>query len=164
MTDECIPYLVDRLKVVDAARKWLGTPYHNGARVIGSGVDCAQLLACAFVEAGVLAPFIPDRYASDWHLHRGEEKYLGEIERYASLIDPDRRPLRERDPDFNVLPGDILMFRNGRTFSHSAMVTCWPKVIHAYAMSEIVEEVNIRGTIMAEKPMLVYSVWGKSTA
>lgn len=154
----------ERLRVVEEARKWLGTPYHNGARVLGSGVDCAQLLACAFVSAGVLAPFTPDRYASDWHLHRGEEKYLGEVERYASLVDPDRRSIKERGNEFFAPPAEVLMLRNGRTFSHSVLVTEWPRVIHAYAMSEVVEEVNVLGTIMAEKPMLVYSVWGKSAA
>ena len=29
-------------------------------------------------------------------------------------------------------PGDIALFRFGRTFSHGAIVTDWPRLIHAY--------------------------------
>jgi len=30
------------------------------------------------------------------------------------------------------LPGDIALFRFGRTFSHGAIVTDWPRLVHAY--------------------------------
>jgi cell wall-associated NlpC family hydrolase len=29
-------------------------------------------------------------------------------------------------------PGDIALFRFGRTYSHGAIVTEWPRLIHAY--------------------------------
>ena len=29
-------------------------------------------------------------------------------------------------------PGDVAVFRFGRTFSHGAIVTDWPRLIHAY--------------------------------
>lgn len=108
-----------------------------------------------------MAFFDPPVYSKDWHLHRGEEKYLGEIEARLKLVDGDETPLIAREnPVFKT--GDVLMFRLGRTFSHSALVTDWPYVIHAYASSRIVEEIDINGTPMERLPLRVYSYWGPS--
>jgi len=56
----------------------------------------------------------------DWHMHRDAERYLDRLLRYAHEL--DRLPLA----------GDVAVFRFGRTFSHGAIVTEWPVVIHAY--------------------------------
>lgn len=32
--------MIDGRKAVDEARKWIGTPFHHQARLIGVGVDC----------------------------------------------------------------------------------------------------------------------------
>jgi cell wall-associated NlpC family hydrolase len=94
-------------------------------------------------------------------LHRGEEKYLDVVEKYMAQIDPDETPIDVRDlARFNAQPGDVLMFRVGRTFSHGAIVTQWPFIIHAYYPSRMVEEVDIRGTPMAGRPVRLYSYWG----
>jgi hypothetical protein len=52
-------------------------------------------------------------------LHRDAERYLEGLTRHASEIPAP-------------LPGDIALFRFGRTFSHGAIVTQWPLLIHAY--------------------------------
>lgn len=36
--------MIDGRKIVAEARKWIGTPFHHQARVIGVGVDCAGVL------------------------------------------------------------------------------------------------------------------------
>lgn len=151
-----------RIRVRDEARKWLGTPYHHRASVIGHGCDCAQLLVNAHSGAGLMEFFDPPVYSKDWHLHRGEEKYLGEIEARLKLVDEDETPLINRPPGTTFKTADVLMFRLGRTFSHSALVTDWPRIIHAYASSRIVEEVDINGTPMERLPLRVYSYWGAS--
>ena len=66
-----------RAAVVAEARSWIGTPYHLGADVKGAGVDCAMILVRVFCDLGLVAPFDPRPYSNDWHLHRGEEVYLG---------------------------------------------------------------------------------------
>ena len=43
--------------VESVARSWLRTPYHDLGEVKGAGCDCATLLKCVYVEAGVIAPF-----------------------------------------------------------------------------------------------------------
>jgi cell wall-associated NlpC family hydrolase len=155
-----IQELDQRLAVRHEARRWLGTPYHHRAALLGKGVDCAQLLLQAFAGAGLIDYFEYGSYSSDWHLHRSEEKYLGVIESYCRLIDPDETPIESRIDTFRADTGDILMWRVGRTFSHSAIVTDWPFIIHAYLPSSIVEEVDVLHTPMALRPVRTYSYWG----
>jgi NlpC/P60 family putative phage cell wall peptidase len=109
-----------RAAVVTEAESWIGTPFHHAARIKGAGVDCLMLLAEVYERAGVAPHVAPPFYVPDWHLHRDAERYLEGLTRYAHEIS---------DPP---LPGDIALFRFGRTFSHGAIVTEWPRLIHAY--------------------------------
>lgn len=123
-----LPDLVSRHRaaVVEEAASWIGTPFHHAARLKGVGVDCLMLLAEVYERAGVCARRIePPFYVPDWHLHRDAERYLEGLLRYTREI---------ASPE----PGDIALFRFGRTFSHGAIVTAWPRVVHAYWASGVV--------------------------
>lgn len=146
-----------RSRIVAEARKWLGTPYHHRGRVLGHGCDCAQLVAASYASAGIIPYIEPQVYPKDWHLHRGEERYITEVEKYLVRVDDDERSIDDRPRSLLCEPGDVLMFRMGRTFSHSAIVTDWPYIIHASAPSILVEEVRIYGTMMARLPTRVYT-------
>lgn len=111
-----------QIAVLKEAHRWLNTPYHHGAAVHGAGVDCLMLLCCVFSAAGVMPWVDPRPYPHDWMLHRDEERYLLGLDEHATRL-PDGTP-----PE----PGDIVTFRFGRTFSHAAIVTEWPGIIHAY--------------------------------
>ena len=113
---------LDRIRaaVVKEAESWIGTPFHHAARIKGAGIDCLMLLAEVYERAGVIARIDPPFYVPDWHLHRDAERYLEGLTRYA------------REIAAPPLPGDIALFRFGRTFSHGAIVTAWPRLIHAY--------------------------------
>ena len=108
-----------RAHVVKEAESWIGTPFHHAARVKGAGVDCLMLLAEVYERAGVVDRIDPPFYVPDWHLHRDAERYLEGLVQYARPIEAP-------------LPGDIALFRFGRTFSHGAIVTRWPRLVHAY--------------------------------
>lgn len=138
-----------RLAVVAAARAWRGTPYHHDAAVKGAGVDCARFLLEAFVGAGLIERFTPEHYSSQWHLHRSREVYAETVVRFAAEI--------PAEPPFAA--ATVLLFRHGRTFSHSALVTAWPRVIHAYAAARQVEEVDITGTPLIERAMRAFDYW-----
>jgi len=109
-----------RSAVVAEAQSWIGTPFHHAARVKGAGVDCLMLLAEVYERAGITGHIEPPFYVPDWHMHRDAEHYMDGLIDYA-------RPI-----DGLPLPGDIALFRFGRTFSHGAIVTLWPRLIHAY--------------------------------
>ena len=66
--------------VVSEARRWAGTAYHHNAAIMGAGIDCARILIETFAGAGLIERFDPGYYAADWHLHRGEERYLAVVE------------------------------------------------------------------------------------
>jgi NlpC/P60 family putative phage cell wall peptidase len=108
-----------RAAVINEAESWIGTPFHHAARVKGAGVDCLMLLAEVYQRAGVCDRIEPPFYVPDWHLHRDAERYMEGLLRYTSPIDAPE-------------PGDIALFRFGRTFSHGAIVTEWPRLVHAY--------------------------------
>ena len=111
----------ERALVVRIAQEWAGTPYHHRARIKGVGVDCGQLVAGVFEEAGLIPPVPLDLYPRDWMCHRSEERFLATMERYTRKVE---RPAR---------PGDIMLFQVGRTISHGAIVIDYPMVIHAVA-------------------------------
>ena len=108
-----------RKAVVREAVTWIGTPFHHAARVKGAGVDCLMLLAEVYERAGIVDHIEPPFYVPDWHLHRDAERYMEGLLRYA-------RPVAAPGP------GDIALFRFGRTFSHGAIVVEWPRLVHAY--------------------------------
>lgn len=110
--------LAQRQAVIATALGWIGTPYHPKAKVKGAGADCITFIAGAFEEAGIIAPVEMPFYHHDWHLHRSEEKYLVGLLSYCVEIDGD------------PLPGDIVLWRFGRCFSHGAIVIDWPEIIH----------------------------------
>lgn len=150
--------MIDRQDIVTSARSWVGTPYHHMARVKGAGVDCGQLLIKAFSDAGYAKDFDPGFYTCDWHLHRDENVYLGFVEQYFDRAPDDTElPLSQRELTYVPLPGDIIMFKVGRCYSHGAIVSEWPNIIHAYLPSAMVEEVSIINTPMSARPMRIYT-------
>jgi cell wall-associated NlpC family hydrolase len=110
-----------RANIVRAAKEWLGTPYHHHARIKHAGADCAMFPLAVYQQCGVLPrEYRPPQYSVQWHLHRSEELYLNEIEKF--VMESEGPPQ----------PADFIVFRFGRTFSHGAIVVEWPRVIHSY--------------------------------
>lgn len=153
---------LQRDMVLQEARSWLGTPYRHRGAIKGSGVDCARILIEVYGNVGLIEKFDPGRYTRDWHLHRNEEVYLQTVERFAG------EPLRSGDTliewlaeGYKPLTGDIIVWRVGRTFSHSAIVTEWPYAIHASAPAMVVEEVQVYNTPVHKLglPVRHYSLW-----
>jgi len=129
-----------RAEIVAEARSWIGTPYLHQGRIKGVGVDCAMLLLEVYERVGLvshleLVETVTDpgaqiaKYPPDWMLHRGEERYLSIVERFARRLGEGEMP---RD-------GDIALYRWGRTISHGGIVDRWPRIIHAYSRSNQVE-------------------------
>lgn len=110
---------LERRRVVEEARSWLGTPYVSNGAVKGAGVDCGMLLVRVYVDAGLIADFDPRPYPAQWALHQSAERYLEIVKSYAHEIPGP------------PLPGDLALFRFGKCWAHGAIVTDWPNLIHA---------------------------------
>ena len=141
--------LSPRAAVVAEAIAWLGTPYHHRARLKGVGVDCAQLALGVYANVGLIEAFDTGDYPPDWHLHRVGERYLAVLSRFAGEIDPAA-----------VQPGDVLLFKFGRAFSHGAIVTAWPQIVHASRRDGAVVMGDVdRDADLIGRPMKAYSYW-----
>jgi cell wall-associated NlpC family hydrolase len=152
MSDEA----AQRATIVREARSWIGTRYENCADVKGrsGGVDCGMLLVRVFVDCGLCPPFDPRPYPPDWHLHRSEEKYLGFVfdrAREVFLTAPHPNPLPQAGEGVarsavgegsSVQPGDVVVFRFGRCYSHGGIVveTDPLAIVHAFAPARCVVE------------------------
>lgn len=116
---------IERQKVVKVARSWERTPYRHMGRVKGAGADCLTLLAETFEEAGLVPKIEIPFYPQDWMHHRDAERYLeGLLEHAKEIKGPPK-------------PGDIVLWKFGRCYSHGAIVIEWPLIIHASAGTNI---------------------------
>jgi cell wall-associated NlpC family hydrolase len=88
-------------------------------RVLGAGVDCATLLCEVYEAAGVVPHVDPGSYPHDWHMHRDEERYLGWLSQVRAR---GRRGA----------PGDVIVWKFGRCFSHAAILCDNDQIIHSY--------------------------------
>lgn len=141
------PESVARAKIINAARGWIGTPFHDLARVKGVGVDCAQLVAAVYEEAGIVPHVETGFYAPQFMLHSREERLVNFVLRYAHETDVAN-------------PGDLVLYRFGKSYSHAAIVVDWPReIIHAHKMSGKVVAMNPFATDLCGRNMRFFSVW-----
>lgn len=110
-----------RAAVVAEALSWLGTPWRHAARLKGVGVDCANLVIGVYAGAGLIAAFDPPPYPRDWHIHKSEEWFLRMLPGFPAV------PIAAAAAG----PGDLILFRIGRVYSHAAIVERWPIGVHA---------------------------------
>lgn len=142
--------IVQRAAVVAEARRWIGTPYHHLGDVLGAGVDCGMLLVRVYVDTGVVPPFDPRPYSPQWHLHRDDERYLGFLlERGIEVTEPQ--------------PGDIMVWKIGRSFAHGGIVVGWPLVVHAYQPEgRVVEsDISLPSPLSENKRQRFFNPWGR---
>lgn len=134
-----------REQLVQSALTWLGTPYHDQARVKGIGVDCAQLVAAVAIDAGLVkAEDVPQDYNPQWHFHNHEELMLKYIEDLGcSQVKEARR-------------GDILCFKFGRVNSHLGIYLGDNQFIHARKDTKSVCINSLSGD-WAKRHLLTYS-------
>ena len=141
-----------RALVVAEAMSWLGTPYHHRAKLKGVGVDCAQLPLAVYARTGLIQDFDTGDYPFDWHQHRQEERYAGMVLTLA-------RELASID---QAGPGDIILWRYGRAFSHGALIIVLPQVIHASRKGDgvVLTEID-RDSELIGRPARYFSFWGR---
>jgi cell wall-associated NlpC family hydrolase len=139
---------LQRNRVIEEARSWVGTPYHHLADVKGVGVDCAMILVRVYGDAGVIQPFDPRPYPRDWHMHRDAELYLGWLEKVG-------------EPTDNPRPGDVAVWRFGRCYSHGGVIVGDNQIIHSYIKQGVVIA-SMQEQHLASRPVKFFTLWGKN--
>ena len=108
-----------RAAVIAEALSWQGTPFVHAAMVKHIGVGCGAFMIACYGSIGIP---VPDNdklgyFPHDWHQHECRERYLEIISKFTHEVEAP-------------LPGDIVMFRIGKVYGHSAIVIEWPQIIH----------------------------------
>jgi cell wall-associated NlpC family hydrolase len=138
----------ERQAVVAEARTWMGTPYHDMARVKGAGVDCGMLLLEVFERCGLIDHVDVGYYSPDFYLHSSEPQYMNWVKKYAKEV--------QRQP----LPGDFVLYNFGRCAAHGVIVVEWPTIIHAYKRYGIVSLDDATKGELPKRQAGIYSFWG----
>ena len=136
-----------RQAVIAEARKWIGTPYHLNAQIVGVGVDCGTFLTAVFEGAGLIERPDLGTFTPDFNLHRGDEVYLGWLRKYCRQVTTAR-------------PGDIVVYRFGRIFAHGALVLDWPQIIHCYTGRGVILA-DATDATLAPRQGSIWSFWGE---
>lgn len=134
-----------RVAVVAEAMSWLRTPYHHQGRIKGVGVDCATLLCEVYEAVGVTPHIDPTPYPADWHLHRSDERYLGWLTEYGREVDAPQ-------------VGDVIVWKFGRCFSHSAILCENGNIIHSYLDLGVVIE-RRDAPVFEGRAVKYFSLW-----
>jgi NlpC/P60 family putative phage cell wall peptidase len=120
----------DPVVVIAAARRWLGTPYHDQASVRGVGCDCLGLVRGVWREVVGAEPLPLPPYSRDW----------GETGPVEVLAVGARRSMVEIAPA-EAGPGALLLFRMraGAIAKHVGIMSAG-SFIHAYERLGVIEE------------------------
>ena len=118
--------------IVQAARRWIGTPYQHQASVRGAGCDCLGLVRGVWREMVGAEAEVPPPYTPDWARERGEETLLAAARRHLVFLDAP-------------CPGDVIAFRLRAGLPvthlgiHAGAGEAGESFIHAYARRGVVE-------------------------
>lgn len=120
------------VRVVQAARGWIGTPYVHQASSRGAGTDCLGLLRGIWREICGAEPETLPAYTQDWGEMGQAELLLGAASRYLTRTEGADQP------------GDVLVFRMrlGAVAKHlgiQSQIGEKPAFIHAYDHHGVVE-------------------------
>jgi len=101
-------------------------------------------------EAVGLVPHLDPVYSDQWMMSRDEEQFLSWVLPHAT------ETTRER-----LGPGDFVIWKFGRCFSHGAIVISPPEIIHAVARAGAVVRGNMdRDTELCERPCRMFTLFG----
>ena len=117
--------------IVEAARRWLGTPYrHQGARR-GVGCDCLGLVRGVWRELYGTDAQEPGPYRLDWRSDTQDDRLMEAAERHCGAALPPG-PIKA---------GDLLLFRwkTNLPVRHLGIASGGDHFIHAYERVAVVE-------------------------
>ncbi|MBP1805503.1 NlpC/P60 family protein [Rubellimicrobium aerolatum] len=114
-------------RVIETARRWIGTPYQHQASLRGAGCDCLGLVRGLWRDLHGHEPASIPPYSPDWSEPQGEERLWHAL---ARLLPPGRGT-----------PGDLLLFRMrpNAIAKHLGLLATPTTFIHALSGHGVVE-------------------------
>ena len=135
-----------RQRVVDEALSWLKTPYAHNKALKGYAADCALFPLAVYEATGVLTPGPVPEYSPQWFLHHSEELYMNTV--------ISRGAVETEALD----PGNFLLWRVGRCYSHGGIIIKWPVIIHALRPHCVMLSDATNEAAICRKPMKVFTL------
>lgn len=114
----------------------------------GAGVDCAMFPLEVYTACGLIPKTQIEHYPQDWHLHSDGERYLGWVLKLGG---------REID---SPQPGDLALFKVGRSYAHGAIVEEWPVGYHSVVGIGVVKDELTNGYLRGRTPRF-FSLFNK---
>lgn len=119
--------------VINAARRWIGTPYVHQQSLRGAGCDCLGLLRGVWREVLGEEPEPVPPYSRDWSEPQGDERLWQAASRHLLP-----KPVDDESA------GDVLLFRmrDGSVAKHlgiQAETGARPSFVHAYSGHGVIE-------------------------
>ena len=100
-----------------------------------------MLILEVYEKVGLTEHIQPDHYSQDFMCHRSEEWFVELAQMYSHEI---------FEPPY--LPGDAIIFKHGRLFSHGGIIIDWPLIIHASVPDRCVLRCDLTNSpLMARK-------------
>lgn len=121
-------------RIVEEARRWIGTPYVHQASCRGAGADCLGLVRGVWRALVGPEPEAPGPYTADWAEASGEERLLEAAHRHLLRVDRAKAKC-----------GDVLVFRmrTSGVAKHLGLLSspCLlpGRMIHAYSGHAVME-------------------------
>jgi cell wall-associated NlpC family hydrolase len=137
----------DHARLIQVARRWLGTPFVPHACIPQAGVDCVQLVAAIYWETGA----IDDRQFPDYTMDGGEHRNSSQVLEWLEASTRFERLM----PGASVQTGDLACFRMGRVPHHVGLVLQPPLFIHAMRNYGVIES-RLDDPTFAKRLMAVY--------
>ncbi len=109
-----------RQQIIKSALSFQRTPYHHRGAIKGVGVDCLTFIMLVYQEVGLIGKVDLPYYPSDFNMHDRDETYLRGVLQYGREVEKPKS-------------GDIVLYKFGKKYAHSAIVIEWPLIIHAYS-------------------------------
>ena len=130
-----------RNAIVTEAKSWVGTPYRNSGSTKKIGVNCAMFLYQVALNAKVLPENAPKpaHYSPQFSVNQKQERLLAVIDSYGAKVITEEQ----------AKPGDIVVYKNGLSHGHAAIIISWPEaIIHVMGVVGCQEAHGLGGILL----------------
>jgi len=131
-----------RRGIITEALSWLTTPWRHQGDIKGVGVDCGKLIYKVYRQFNLVPEVDVPCYSRQWMLHRDDDEMLAWARRIGFIVTDTPKP------------GDVAIWKIGRTYSHAAIIIDWPRFIHADANVGFVLPSNLMDCWFSDKPVI----------
>ena len=135
-----------RQRVIGEALTWQGTPHVHRQSSKGRGADCALFPLKVYQTLGILGEIDIPKYSQQWHLHHSEEILLQKVIELGGV--------ETAAPE----PGNFILWKIGRTYSHGGIILAWPQIIHAVARQTVYTADALTDGTVSRKPYKVFEL------